>query len=333
MRSRSAFTLIELLVVIAIIAILIGLLLPAVQKVREAASRLKCSNNLKQISLASHSYHDANDYFPPGVYLGTTRYTTLFVELLPFIEQSALYSQWDFTNPITNFTGTSPRAGVVISIYVCPSQPLSQNPMAAAGGPVALTTYGGNGGTIAFPPAEATMDGMFSTTGAGSLPRPNQVPVNMLSVTDGTSNTILFGERLDGDAALDSYLIAPLTPTPSNPGIQSEIAYCVWAPPLNENAAGGFMDAMAPINWVQPTAWQPPVSPGPGLPAPPPPPVPWGPLSTLWWARLGAYGSHHIGGVNVAMTDGSVRFLPVSTPVSTLAILSTRNGGEVVPPQ
>jgi len=332
MRSRSAFTLIELLVVIAIIAILIGLLLPAVQKVREAASRLKCSNNLKQIALAAHSYHDANDSFPSGVNLGP-RYTSVFVELLPYIEQSALYSQWDFTNPVTNVTGTSPRAGALISVYLCPSQQLNQNPIQAAGGPVALTTYGGNGGTIAFPPADATMDGMFSTTGPESLPRANQVPVNLLSVTDGTSNTLLFGERIVGDGALDSYLLAPLTPAPTNPGIQSEIAYCVWAPAWTENAAGGLMSAMAPIDWTQPTSWIPPSSPGPGLPAPPPPPVPWGPLSTLWWARLGSYGSFHIGGVNVAMTDGSVRYLLASTSVSTLGILSTRNGGEVVPAQ
>ena len=332
MRSRSAFTLIELLVVIAIIAVLIGLLLPAVQKVREAAARAKCTNNLKQISLAAHSYHDTFEHFPGGVNLGPTRFSCLFVELLPYIEQSPLYAQWDFTNPSTNFTGTNARAGVVISIYVCPSHPLSQNPALTLGGaPVALTTYGGNGGTKAFPPAQATMDGMFSTTGAGSQPRANQSAVAILGVTDGTSNTILFGERIVGDAALDSYLNAPLTPAPSNPSIQSELAYSVWAAPLNENAAGGLMSAQAPIDWTMTTAWAPPTSPGFGIPPPPPPPVPWGPLSDLWWARLGAYGSYHTGGVNVAMTDGSVRFLTATTPVATLVILSTRNGGEVVP--
>ena len=99
MRSlRAAFTLIELLVVIAIIAILIGLLLPAVQKVREAASRMKCQSQLKQLALAAHNYHDTNERFPPGAQLGAPRFTTLFVELLPFIEQSPLYNQWDFVN-------------------------------------------------------------------------------------------------------------------------------------------------------------------------------------------------------------------------------------------
>ncbi len=331
MRRRSAFTLIELLVVIAIIAILIGLLLPAVQKVREAAARAKCLNNLKQIALAAHSYHDCYDRFPGGIDL-STRYTSVFVELLPYIEQNALYNQWDFTTWANNYAGANDPAGTIIPMYLCPSQAL-QNPLPAGSGTVALTTYGGNGGTKAFPPAQATMDGMFSTTGPGSLPQPNQTGVTILSVADGTSNTILFGERLVGDPALDSYLLAPLTPTPTNPPIQSETGYCLWAPPPTENAAGGLMSAQAPIDWVQQTAWIPPSSPGPGLPPPTPPPVPWGPLSILWYARLGAYGSFHIGGVNVAMTDGSVRFLNVTTPVTTLAILSTRNGGEVVPSQ
>src|SRR6218665_1042889 len=102
-RARRGFTLIELLVVIAIIAILIGLLLPAVQKVREAASRARCQNQLKQFALAAHGYNASNGTLPRGAEIGGSRPTTLFVELLPHTEQDALYRQWDFANYGNNY--------------------------------------------------------------------------------------------------------------------------------------------------------------------------------------------------------------------------------------
>jgi len=321
---RAAFTLIELLVVIAIIAILIGLLLPAVQKVREAANRTRCANYLKQLALAAHNYHDAMGRLPGVADMGNPRYTTLFVELLPQTEQDNLYRQWDFTSPGNNYVGANPRAMTGLPLLYCPSHPKGD-------GYSWYTTYGGNGGRVAFPAPQATADGMFCLTGPLSQPQPYQVGVQFLGVTDGLSNTILFGERTIGDGGLDSYLNAPtFTPNPS-PALQSSAMYTRWAPPNDLNAAGSLLSAQAPINSHYPGGWSPPPSPGFGQPPPPPPPVQWNQIGPGWYARLGAYGSYHINGVNVAMADGSLRFLSSDTPMNVLAILSTRNGGEVNP--
>ena len=132
-RRRPGFTLIELLVVIAIIAVLIGLLLPAVQKVRAAANRMQCPNNLKQIALAAHNYHDATGKFPTGARLSVdvggrpTGGTNLWVELLPYFEQDNLYKKWDDNDNRNNVAGgRNATQAQVIKILLCPSDPLPE---------------------------------------------------------------------------------------------------------------------------------------------------------------------------------------------------------------
>src|SRR5262249_6832513 len=198
MRRRSAFTLIELLVVIAIIAILIGLLLPAVQKVRDAAARLQCQNNLKQIGIALHCYHGTFESLPPGY---TSRAATVngpglgpgwgwAAYLLPHVEQDPVYRQIDFSRDITDPVHASVRV-TSLKVFLCPADSPRGPTFAVvndAGGTlptVAFANYVGVGGTY-----EVTG---FPDTGNGALFRNSRV--RFTDITDGTSNTLFVGER------------------------------------------------------------------------------------------------------------------------------------------
>jgi prepilin-type N-terminal cleavage/methylation domain-containing protein/prepilin-type processing-associated H-X9-DG protein len=338
---RKAFTLIELLVVIAIIGVLIALLLPAVQKVREAANRARCANNLKQIALAAHNYHDSFETFPPGLYQfqvstppGSGRSGfTLFEYLLPFVEQDNLSRIWDLNKPRLNvyvYDGSNylatpeARSATVVKTYVCPTDQLPDNPahvtpvpQAGADGPdgyYGVTSYAGNCGTWAYYPncigaGQMSANGVFFLTGPNSLPAANQRPVGFKDVTDGTSQTLLVGEKFHQD--------------PNFEALDSGDAYCkeyslhAWAA---WSWSGGFKGAghvlassRVSINFQ----------------------LPVGAMCTSDCndpkdLRLNAWGSGHPGGANFAYVDGSVAFIRQSIDPLTLEYLSTRADGHVI---
>jgi prepilin-type N-terminal cleavage/methylation domain-containing protein len=199
-RRRSAFTLIELLVVIAIIAILIALLVPAVQKVRSAALRTQCSNNLKQIAIGLHNYHDVRKHLPPGVaYYYPYYYWSWLAMILPFVEQEPLYkladnwargslpfSWWPWGDFWTGWATSppNPALGQQMNLYICPADPRTLQATYASGLQVAFTSYLGVAG-IPGDFTDPSPKGMLFFSSK----------VRLTDCTDGTSNTFMVGER------------------------------------------------------------------------------------------------------------------------------------------
>ncbi len=317
------FTLVELLVVVAIIGILVSVLLPAVQAARESARRVQCQNQLRQLALATHEYHDAQLMFPSGVdqslFLTPPVYRcfSLFTYLLPYLEETSRALQWELQDPLLNTTGgTNARTAAVVGTFVCPSDVLPENPiLSSQGWYQALTSYGGNGGTRSYFLPSATVDGIFHTTGPASEPVQRQRAIRFADVTDGTASTLLLGERSHSDINFESFGESGWVDRLSQWGW--------WAVSAGRKAAGHVtMSAYAPLNYRLPFNY---AARNTAVPPANDPNV----FQYYFDLRICAWGSNHPGGANLAFADGSVSFVGDQIPLPTLQALGTRAGGEV----
>jgi prepilin-type N-terminal cleavage/methylation domain-containing protein/prepilin-type processing-associated H-X9-DG protein len=291
---RKGFTLIELLVVIAIIAVLIGLLLPAVQKVREAANRMKCSNNLKQLGLALHMHHDTYGGFPAAKQDATlvpktpVHAWTPFV--LPFIEQDNLFKQyrtdkdWDDAN--TNDANPGGVNQVEIKTFLCPSAPagrVASRNRKILDYPTINQITRPNPFVTNMPKSDPTFIGVLG----------HNVQRRIADVLDGTSTTLLLAESAGRNQKWEMGKLVSATGTTG-----------AWANPGTEIVVSGF-DPANPTNKVGPCA--------------------------INCTNNNEVYAFHPGGANVLFCDGSVRFLKATTSIDLLIALTTRAIGEVIP--
>ena len=311
---RRAFTLIELLVVIAIVALLIGLLLPAVQKVRAAAARISCGNNLKQIGLALHNHHGAQERFPPGRGLPLPAVFSAHAYLLPYLEQENLQRAIDFTvapvsfsiagGPTYDGSANLPAATTVVKTYLCPADPSGNRVPGSAFG---ATSYAANAGcgNVDFGTLNQA-DGVFFLAST----------IGFRDLLDGSSNTVAFSERTIGPGTVGSdrgrlILERPAGGVPNAAGCAS--ASSTWN---TERGAKWILGNYG--NTLYNHALPPNAS------------TEWDCMDIRQQKGRFAARSAHTGGVMVLCCDGGVRFVADSTSLDIWQALATRAGGEVV---
>jgi prepilin-type N-terminal cleavage/methylation domain-containing protein/prepilin-type processing-associated H-X9-DG protein len=311
-RCRRGFTLIELLVVIAIIAILIGLLLPSVQKVREAAARMSCQNNLHQIGVALHAYHADRERFPAGLMVpilgdnnlpapqnpggginrstcpgcpappGNNQFGSWLTMILPYVEQGNLYGQLNLSGREYGYSlGDDSPGAKVVPTYICPADYVPKQTIAYGAYRFGVNSYFGNAGTKAWPVSSASFNGVLYYNSA----------VRISDISDGTSNTFLAGERYSKDPNVaDSDL--------------SDWRGWAWT---NYNSGGDSLgDTSWPMNSKAAVIGTDP--------------------------RKCNFGSGHAGGANFLLCDGSVHFLSnnsASGGIVNYQRLSVPNDGRV----
>jgi prepilin-type N-terminal cleavage/methylation domain-containing protein/prepilin-type processing-associated H-X9-DG protein len=335
---RRGFTLIELLVVIAIIAVLIGLLLPAVQKVREAAARMKCSNNLKQLGLAAHNFESTYGTLPPGEWTrstdGGTSRPSLGAVLLGYIEQSNKFNQFNFAFDVQSPTNDA-AASQDVPTFLCPSESSSAALTRSSGAAIGRSNYFGNIGAVAD--CRLSSDpgaGVFqasSSTAAGETPK----GIKIGAMTDGTSNTAMFSEVMRAQTANSSTVdyttnvaVAPTdisTGTPLRDGrnvtgckggtvtkLINYVGLQYYRGGINHQS---FYTHTLPPNWNRNTnnAATQKYTCG----------------DTSFRRAHIAASSYHSGGVNLCMGDGSIRFVRDSVDFTLWQNTGTRAGGEV----